>query len=177
MGSVGAARAADIGCGLGQTTGDTDGRRCVPPARGRLARDHVLLRTTACIDLRGRASHKDRLSGIPGPERRIHGPRKPGQQFNAVVLERAESARFEGDRIGAGLQICDPVLTFTVGDDRAYTFNQGRTGGFDGDAGDRLPRRIFDCTGDAAQRLLRRRHRREEDTRQHDETETEGSQH
>ena len=76
-------------------------------------------------------------------------------QLEAVALDGVEAGQREGHRVDARPEILDAVLTGAVGGDGTDLFDERRTRGLDGDAGQYGPGRVFH---EAGNRRLRERH-------------------
>ena len=72
-------------------------------------------------------------------DRRGERPR----QLDPFALGGAETLERECDRISAGPQVFDAVLSRAVGDRRSHFFNQRRTGGLDGHTREHRSRRVL----------------------------------
>ena len=65
----------------------------------------------------------------------VDGDGEACRQVDAFPLISAEPHQNEGDRVGAGSQVDDPVLALLVADHRAGLFDEDRAGGLDRYAG------------------------------------------
>ena len=92
---------------------------------------------------RGFAGDGDRFRERADLEIGVDRRRERPGQLDALALEGAESRQREGDRVGPGPQILDPILPGPVADRRSYFLDQCRAGGLDVDAGEDGPGRVL----------------------------------
>ena len=103
---------------------DAGGRSCRRHRRDEVVRDRRLLPDALRVDDGRLAGDGDRFCQVPDLEVRVDRRREGSGQLDPVTLERVEPGQAEGDRIGAGPQVDDPVGAGTVRHRGAGLFDQ-----------------------------------------------------
>ena len=102
----------------------------------------------AQVDDRRFARHGDRLFETANRHVGVHRGREGGGQLDVLPLDCGEPCQAERDRVRAGTQVHNLVLSLPVGHDRADLLDQRRAGRFDRDPGQYRARRVADGAGD-----------------------------
>ena len=102
------------------------------------------------VDQRGLASHGDRLLDRADRHVGVHRRGEPRRQHDALAAEGGEPGQRERHRVGARAQVDDVVPAFGVADDDAHLFDERRTAGLDGHAGQHAAGGVAHRAGDAA---------------------------
>ena len=118
----------------------------------RLAREHLLLRHALYVHERRFAGHRDRFGELADAEVRVDGGDKSRGDIDAFAAHGSESLQREGDHVGAGPEIDDPVAPLAVGDDGARPFDERRARGLHRHAGEHRATFVTHNTRDGAAR-------------------------
>ena len=120
-----------------------------------IAREGLLLLDVRDVHHGSLPRNSDRLLDASHFHLAIHGRGKPRAQRDPAPDEGAEARQRERDGVHTGPQIDDAVEALAVRDDGADLFDQGRAGGFNGDAGQHRARSVSDDAGNVAGFRLR----------------------
>ena len=137
-----------------------------------LAVEHLGPRRRLHVDDRRRARDGHRLFERADAQLGVDRHRERRGELQLVANDGGEAGQREGQRVGAGKQVDDRVATRAVGERGAGTFDQHRTGGLDGNAGQHAAGVVGHLSGESAAGLGRRRTGRERQYRQREDNRT-----